>query len=79
MFNRILNKISGNYNTQQIKKIEPILERINHFYESYHTLSDEELQNHTHQFKQRYQQGESLDDLLPEAFATVKQACKRLV
>ena len=52
---------------------------INHFYAELDSLSDEQIQAKTEEFRTRLQNGESLDDLLPEAFAVVKQACKRLV
>lgn len=79
MFNRILNKIAGDYNTKQLKKIAPIVDQINEIYTEYDKLSDSEIQAKTPEFKDRIAKGESLDDLLPEAFAVVKQACKRLV
>ena len=52
---------------------------ISHFYAELDSLSDEQIQAKTEEFRTRLQNGESLDDLLPEAFAVVKQACKRLV
>ena len=79
MFNRIVEKIAGDYNQKQIDEISPLVKKINDIYESWHNLSDEQIQWKTEEFKQRIEQWESLDDLLPEAFATVKQACKRLV
>ena len=52
---------------------------ISHFYAEFDSLSDEQIQAKTEEFRSRIQSGETLDDLLPEAFAVVKQACKRLV
>ncbi len=78
MISRILGKISGDINDKYLKKLEPIVEQINKKYEDFDSLSDEEIQNKTEEFKERYQNGESLDEMLPEAFAVVKQACKRL-
>ncbi len=79
MFERFVNKIIGDHNQKQIKKVMPLVHSINELYESWHDLSDEEIQAKTPEFKKRLSDWESLDDLLPEAFATVKQACKRLV
>jgi len=56
-----------------------LITAISHFYAELDSLSDEQIQAKTEEFRTRLQNGESLDDLLPEAFAVVKQACKRLV
>lgn len=74
-----INKIIGDYNAKEIKKIEPLIREINRLEESYQALSEEELKGHTRQFRERIQKGESLNSILPEAFATVKNACRRLV
>ncbi len=58
--------------------ILPLITEINTRYEKFETLTDEQVQAKTEEFKTRYQNGETLDQLLPEAFATVKQACKRI-
>ncbi len=79
MFNRIIEKLSGDYNQQQIDEIMPIVARINEYYESWHDFSDLQIQSKTDEFKKRLEAGETLDDILPEAYATVKQACKRLI
>lgn len=78
MFTRIIDKLAGDYNAKQIKKIQPLVDQINQLYESRHDLSDDQIQSKTQQFKDRLQAGETLDELLPEAFATVKQACRRM-
>lgn len=57
----------------------PIIKEIQFLYAQYDSLTDQEIQDKTNEFKQRIQDGASLDSLLPEAFAAVKQACKRLV
>lgn len=57
----------------------PIIKEIQFLYAQYDSLTDQEIQDKTNEFKQRIQDGASLDSLLPEAFAVVKQACKRLV
>lgn len=77
--NWILEKLAGNHNEKQLKKIAPLVTKINEYYESRHGLSDQQIKAKTEEFKARLQAGESLDDILPEAFATVKQAAKRMV
>ncbi len=72
-------KIFGTKHSRDIKKIMPLVHQTNEFFEQFNSLSDEQLQAKTEEFKQRIQDGETVDDILPEAFATVKQACKRLV
>ena len=57
----------------------PIVTKINERYDSYESLSDDEIKAKTQEFKDRLTKGETLDDILPEAFAVVKQACKRMV
>ena len=79
MLNWILNFIWGDYNQKQLDKIKPLITAISHFYAEFDSLSDEQIQSKTEEFRTRIQSGETLDDLLPEAFAVVKQACKRLV
>ncbi len=77
--NRILNKIAWDYNQRQISKILPLVKQINSFFDQYNELTDEQLRSKTVEFKERVVNGERLDDILPEAFAAVKQACKRMV
>ena len=60
-----------------LRTLESIARQVNEIEESISTLSDEELRNQTNEFKQRHQEGESLDDLMPEAFAVVREAAKR--
>src|SRR3990167_6646294 len=60
-----------------LKKYEPIVERINGFEPAISSLTDEALKAKTPEFKNRWQKGESLEDLLPEAFAVVREASKR--
>lgn len=79
MFQRILWKIAGDYNGKQLSKLRPIVKEINTYYEQFDTLSDTDIQNKTNEFKERIAKGASLDEILPEAFAVVKQACRRLV
>ncbi len=79
MLNKIITKIFGDYNEKELKKIHPLIPEINKKEEEYQKLSDEELKDNTNKFKERLKNGESVDDLLIEAFATVKNACRRLV
>ncbi len=75
----LLTKIFGSKGERDIKKIRPIVELINALDEEYNNLSEEELKAKTNEFKQRIKDGEPLDDIMPEAFAVVKNACRRLV
>lgn len=79
MLSNVLKKVFGSKNDREIKKIQPVLEEINQNFEQFEKLSDEQLQAKTQEFKDRIENGETLDELLPEAFAVVKQACKRMV
>jgi preprotein translocase subunit SecA len=79
MFSRILNLITGNYNQKEIDKLLPIVHKTNIIYEEYEALSDDQIKAKTPEFKDRLAKGETLDNILPEAFATVKQACKRML
>jgi preprotein translocase subunit SecA len=77
MLSWILKKIVGSKNQREIRRIMPLVAKINEIELSYQSLSDEQLQAKTGEFKARYAKGESLDKLLPEAFAVVKNACRR--
>jgi preprotein translocase subunit SecA len=59
--------------------LQPIVNKINAYYIEFDLLSDDQIKDKTQEFKDRLTKGETLDDILPEAFATVKQACKRMV
>ena len=73
----ILNKVFGSSNSRKIKKMNRVVKRINEFEELLESLSDEELKYKTDELKGRLQEGETLDQLLPEAFAVVREASKR--
>ncbi|RMD83601.1 MAG: preprotein translocase subunit SecA, partial [Lentisphaerae bacterium] len=80
MIGNIFKAIFGSRNDRILKRYWPIVRRINEKFEEYErTLSDDELRKNTEIFRERLKKGESLDDLLVEAYATVKSACKRLV
>ena len=69
----------GTKRARDVKKLRPIVRRINELDEQYKSLSDDELKAKTPEFKERVARGESLDSILPEAFAVVKNACRRLL
>jgi preprotein translocase subunit SecA len=77
MFASFITKIFGSKHDRELKKINPIADEINEYNDEYQSLSEEELKSKTGEFKQRLQDGETLDDILPEAFAVVKEACRR--
>ena len=74
----ILRKIIEN-DKGEIKKLEKTAKKVESYADAMAALSDEELQAKTEEFKQRYQNGESLDQLLPEAFAVVREGAKRVL
>ncbi|MGM0632825.1 MAG: preprotein translocase subunit SecA [Pseudomonadota bacterium] len=73
----ILTRIFGSSNSRKLKKLSKTVRQINALEEEYESLSDAELLGKTDQFRERHENGESLDQLLPEAFATVREASKR--
>ncbi len=79
MLNKILKAVFGTKSQRDLKRMIPLVRRINELEVEYQKLSDEELQAKTPEFKARLAAGETLDDLMCEAFATVKNACRRLV
>ncbi len=79
MFGKIINFIAGDYNQKQLNKFLPLIKEINQYSIEFDALSDDQIKAKTQEFKDRLAQGETLDAILPEAFATVKQACKRMV
>ncbi|TMP31478.1 preprotein translocase subunit SecA [Pseudoalteromonas rubra] len=78
MITKIFTKIFGSRNDRMIKNLRKTVALINALEEQYKALSDEELQAKTAEFRQRFEQGTSLDDMLPEAFATVREASTRV-
>ena len=73
----LLEKIFGTHSENELKRIYPIVDRIEALDEEMQKLTDEELRDKTREFKERLANGETLDDLLPEAFATVREAASR--
>ncbi|MCL2023056.1 MAG: preprotein translocase subunit SecA [Oscillospiraceae bacterium] len=74
-----LKKLFGEYSKKEIRRLKPLLEKTNALQEEYKTLSDAHLQGKTQQFKDRLAKGETLDELLPEAFATCREAAWRVL
>lgn len=79
MISSLLKKIFGTKNDREIKALTKEVEKINALESEYEKLSDEDLKNKTNIFKERLQNGETLDDILVEAFATVREASKRVL
>ena len=75
----LLDKIFGTYSEKEVKRIKPIVEKINNLEAEIEKLSDSELKAKTEYFKQELQNGKTLDDILPEAFAVVREASKRVL
>ncbi|MFO7936939.1 MAG: preprotein translocase subunit SecA [Kiritimatiellia bacterium] len=73
-----ITKIFGTKYDRDMKPIRPMVRRINELEESYQSLSDEQIKAKTDEFRERLKEGETLDDILCEAFATVKNACRRI-
>ncbi|WP_022852624.1 preprotein translocase subunit SecA [Thermodesulfatator atlanticus] len=79
MFTKILAKIVGTKNERELKRLKPIVARINDLEPQVKKLSDAELKAKTQEFKERLERGETLDSLLPEAFAVVREASRRVL
>ena len=75
----LLTKIFGTYSDHELKKIYPVADKIEALEEEYKALTDAQLQAKTAEFKERLQNGETTDDILPEAFATVREAADRVL
>lgn len=75
----ILKAIFGNYSEKEIKRIMPIRDKVLSYEEEYRALSDAELRNKTAEFKDRLSAGETLDDIMPEAFAACREAADRVL
>ena len=75
----LIQKIFGDYSSRELKSITPIADKIEAMADEYKAMSDAQLQGKTQEFKDRLQNGETLDDILPEAFATVREASERVL
>ena len=74
-----LTKIFGTHSERELKRIYPIVDKVESYKEQMGTLSDDELKGKTREFKDRLDKGETLDDLLPEAYAVVREAARRVL
>lgn len=75
----LVSKIFGTHSERELKRIEPIVDKIEGMRPAMQELSDEQLKARTEEFKKRLKDGETLDDLLPEAYATVREAARRVL
>ena len=75
----LMKKLFGDYSSRELKSIYPIVDKIDALAEEYKALTDAELQHKTVEFKERLANGETLDDILPEAFATAREASDRVL
>src|SRR5476649_1379654 len=78
MIQWFVKKVLGSKNQREVKRLWPLVEKINELEVEYQSLMDEQLIAKTTQFKEPFGKGETLDEMLPEAFAVVKNACRRL-
>jgi preprotein translocase subunit SecA len=79
MFGKVIKGVFGSQNERELKRLAPLVDEINRHEPEFHVLSDGELQAKTATFKERLSNGESLEDLLPEAFAAVREASVRVL
>ena len=75
----MFQKVFGTHSEREVKRIKPLVDQIEALRPTMQALSDEDLRNKTTEFKERLSKGETLDDLLPEAFAVVREADKRVL
>nr|WP_319555627.1 preprotein translocase subunit SecA [uncultured Vibrio sp.] len=78
MITKLLTKVIGSRNDRTLRRLRKIVKEINNYEPTFEALSDEELKAKTVEFRERLDKGETLDQLLPEAFATVREASKRV-
>jgi len=75
----LLKMLFGDYSTREIKRIKPVCNKVLALEETYRAMSEEELRSKTDEFRARLQNGETLDDILPEAYATCREATRRVL
>ena len=75
----LITKIFGTHSEREVKRIMPIVEKIDALGDKYKAMSDSELRSQTSVLKERLAKGETLDDILPDAFATVREAGERVL
>ena len=74
-----ITRLFGTHSERELKRIYPIVDKVESYQETMHGLSDDELKAKTKEFKDRLAKGETLDDILPEAYATVREAALRVL
>ena len=74
-----ITKLFGTHSERELKRIYPIVDKVESYQSAMQALSDEELKGKTKEFKERLEKGETLDDILPEAYATVREASRRVL
>jgi preprotein translocase subunit SecA len=79
MLDGLLKKFVGSNNDREVKKIQPLVQKVNELERQVSSFNDDQLRSKTAEFKQRFENGESLEDLLPEAFAVVRETGKRVL
>jgi preprotein translocase subunit SecA len=77
MIGSLIKKIVGSKNERELKRIHPLVDKINQLESKISPLSDDRLLAKTSEFKERIERGESIDEILPEAFAVVRETAKR--
>ena len=77
MFAGLLAKVFGTNNERELRKLQPIVKKINSLEPAISSLTDEQLAAKTNKFREQLSQGKTLDDILPEAFAVVREVAKR--
>ena len=75
----VINKVFGTHSQRELKRIMPIVDKIESMRNDMMDMEDEELKGKTKEFKKRLEEGETLDDILPEAFAVVREAARRVL
>ena len=75
----VFNKIFKSYSEKEVKRIKPIVEKINELEEETSKLTDEQLRAKTNELKKQLEEGKKLDDIFPEAFAVVRESSKRVL
>ncbi|MCK5812093.1 MAG: preprotein translocase subunit SecA, partial [Clostridiales bacterium] len=76
---KLIRKIIGSYSDREIKRLMPIVNEIESYQEEFSLLSDAQLKEHTNLYKEQLKQGKTLDEILPRAFATVREAATRVL
>src|SRR5262245_39268618 len=79
MLETLLKKFTGSSNEREVKKIQPLVQKINEIESRISSLTDEQLQSKTAEFRQRFENGDTLQEILPDAFAVVREAGKRVL